>query len=149
MLKSLFFIFIVFMMAKFYFKKFRFKKRRMTSSHKIVFNVDIGILLTWNFWKTFKTKFDSVRNCGRPKPCRNFSVLKEKLWQGTIYPSPWRIGLSQKNPYCKDVIDFIHSLQYLGGWRAVNFLRGPMNINQKTRGSLQNHYLKLIKFGVH
>ena len=143
MLKSLFFIFIVFMMAKFYFKKFRFKKRRMTSSHKIVFNVDIGMLLTWNFMKIWGITALS------PKPCRNVSVLKEKLWQGTIYPSPWRIGLSQKNPYCKDVIDFIHSLQYLGGWRAVNFLRGPMNINQKTRGSLQNHYLKLIKFGVH
>ena len=44
--KSLTFIFIVFMMAKFYFKKFCFKKHRMTSPRKIVINVDIGILLT-------------------------------------------------------------------------------------------------------
>ena len=49
MLKSLTFIFIVFMMAKFYFKKFCFKKHSMTSPHKIVINVDIGMLLTWNF----------------------------------------------------------------------------------------------------
>ena len=93
MSKSLTFIFIVFMMAKFYFKKFCFKKHRMTSPHKIVINVDIGMLLTWNFQKTFKTKFGSLKNCGRPKACRNFSILKEKFWPGKIYPPPWGIGL--------------------------------------------------------
>ena len=66
-------------------KSFCFKKHRMTSPHKIVINVDIGMLLTWNFQKTFKTKFGSLKNRGRPKACRNFSVLKEKFWQGKIY----------------------------------------------------------------
>ena len=94
--KSLTFIFIVFMMAKFYFKKFCFKKHRMTSPRKIVINVDIGILLAWNFQETFKTKFGSLKNSGRPKACRNFSILKENFWQGKIYPPPWRIGLSSK-----------------------------------------------------
>ena len=65
----------------------------MTSPHKIVINVDIGMLLTWNFQKTLKTKFGSLENCGRPEACRNFSILKEKFWQGKIYPPPWRIGL--------------------------------------------------------
>ena len=44
--KSLTFIFIIFMMTKFCAKKFCFKKHRMTSPHKIVINVDIGMLLT-------------------------------------------------------------------------------------------------------
>ena len=92
--KSLTFIFIVFMMAKFYFKKFCFKKHRMTSPHKIVINVDIGMLLTCNFQKTFKTKFVSLRNRGRPKASRNFSISKETFWQGKIYPPPGRIGLN-------------------------------------------------------
>ena len=91
--KSLIFIFIVFMMAKFYFKKICFKRHRMTSPHKIVINVDISMLLTWNFQITFKTKFGSLKNCGSPKACRNFSILKEKFWQGKVYPFPWRIGL--------------------------------------------------------
>ena len=64
----------------------------MTSPLKIVINVDIGILLTWNFQKTFKTKFGSLIN-------RNFWIL-EKFWQGKIYPPPWRIGLDiQWNPW--------------------------------------------------
>ena len=58
--KSLTFIFIVFMIAKFCFKRFSFKKHHMASPHKIVINVDIGMLLTWNFQKTFKTKFGSL-----------------------------------------------------------------------------------------
>ena len=40
------------------------------------------------------------------------------------------IMIDQMHQYCKDVVEFINSLQYIGGWRAVNFLRGPMNINQ-------------------
>ena len=73
---------------------FSLKKHRMTSLHKIVVNVDIGMLLTCNFHKTFKIKFGSPKNRGKPKACRNFSILKEKFWQGNIYPPPWRIGLS-------------------------------------------------------
>ena len=95
--KSLTFIFIVFMIAKFYFQKFCFKKHRMTSPYKIVINVDMGMLLTWNFQKTFKTKFGSLKKGGRPKACRNFLILKEKSWQGKIYPPPWRIGLRIKH----------------------------------------------------
>ena len=49
--------------------------------------------------------------------------------------------------YSKDVAEFINCLQYLGGWRVVNFLRGPMNINQGKRGSLQKNHLNLINFG--
>ena len=86
--KSLTFIFTVFMMAKCRFKKFCFKKHRTTLPHKIVINVDIGTLLTWKFQKTFTTKFGSLKNCGRPKACHNFSILKETFWQGKIYPSP-------------------------------------------------------------
>ena len=84
--KSLTFIFIAFMIAKVYLKKFCFTKHRMTSPHKIVINVDIGMLLTWNLQKTFKTKFHSLKNCERPNACRNFSILKEKFCQGKIYP---------------------------------------------------------------
>ena len=58
--KSLTFIFIVLMMAKFYFKTFCFKKHCIAAPHKIVINVDLGMLLTWNFQKTFKTKFGSL-----------------------------------------------------------------------------------------
>ena len=101
--KSLTFIFIVFMKAKFYFKKICFKKHRMTSPHKIVINVDIGMLLTWNFQKTFKTKFGSLKNRSRPKACHNFSIWKEKFWQGKIYPPPWRIRLNQ----CLKLVSFL------------------------------------------
>ena len=60
--KSLTLIFIVFMMAKTIIQKKKcFKKHRMTSPHKIVSNVDIGMLLTWNFQKSFKTKFGSLK----------------------------------------------------------------------------------------
>ena len=45
---------------------FCFKKHHMTSPHKIVINVDIGMLLTWRFQKTFKTKFGLLKNCSRP-----------------------------------------------------------------------------------
>ena len=79
------------------FSKFCFKKHRMTSPYKIVINVDIGMLLTWNFQKTFKTKFGSLKNRGKPKACPNFSILTEKSWQGKIYPPPWRIGLRIKH----------------------------------------------------
>ena len=82
--KSLTFIFIVFMIAKFYFKKICFNKDRMTSHHKIVINVDIGILLTCNFRKFFKTKFVSLKNRDRPRASRNFSISKETFWQGLI-----------------------------------------------------------------
>ena len=34
----------------------------MTSPHKIDINGDIGMLLTWNFQKTSKTKFGSLKN---------------------------------------------------------------------------------------
>ena len=70
----------------------------MTSPYKIVINVDIGMLLTWNFQKTFKTKFGSLKNRGRPKTCRNFSILKEKVSQGKIYPLPW-IGLKKHQTF--------------------------------------------------
>ena len=58
----------------------------MTSLRKIVVNVDIGMLLTCNFQKTFRTKFGSPKNSGKPKACRDFSILKERFWQGKIYP---------------------------------------------------------------
>ena len=52
-----------------------------------------------------------------------------------------------RQEYCNDVVEVINSLQYLGGRRVVNFSRGPMNMNQGTRGSLQKNHLKLINFG--
>ena len=75
--KSLTVIFIVFMMAKFYFKKFCFKKHCMLSRHKIVINVNIGMLLPKIIQKTFRTKYGSQKNHGRL--CHNFSILKEIL----------------------------------------------------------------------
>ena len=45
MLKSLTFIFIIFMMPKFYAEIFCFKKHRKRSPLKIAINVDIGMLL--------------------------------------------------------------------------------------------------------
>ena len=57
-------------------KKNCFKKHRLTSLLKIVINVNIDMLLTWNFQKTFKTKFGSLKNCGRPNACHNLSILK-------------------------------------------------------------------------
>ena len=104
MTKSLTFIFIVFMMAKFYFKKFCFKIHRMTSPYNIVINVDIGMLLTWNFQKIFKTKFASLKN---------FSILKEKFWQGKIYPPSWRIWLKSESYHAgklnKEYVSLINS----------------------------------------
>ena len=55
--------------------------------------------------------------------------------------------IDQMHHNCKDGVDFINSLQYIGGRQVVNFLRGPMNINQGTRGSLQKSHLKPINFG--
>ena len=55
------FVFIVFSFLSLLFLLFFFKKYRMTLPHKIVINVDIGMLLTWNFQKTFKTKFGSLK----------------------------------------------------------------------------------------
>ena len=55
--------------------------------------------------------------------------------------------IDQMHHNCKDGVDFINSLQYIGGRQVVNFLRGPMNINQGTRGSLQKSHLKPISFG--
>ena len=43
--KSLNFTFIVFIIANFFLKKFCSKKQRMTSPHKIVIHVDIGMQL--------------------------------------------------------------------------------------------------------
>ena len=60
----------------------------MASPHKIVINIDIGMPLALHFQKIFKTKFGSLNIRGRPKACCNFLVLKEKLWQGSIYPLP-------------------------------------------------------------
>ena len=69
---------------------------------------------------------------------------------GTLYKylsDVVEIMFDPRHEYWKDVVEFINSLQYLGGRRVVNFLRGPMNINQGTRGSLQKNHLKLINFG--
>ena len=52
---------------------------------------------------------------------------------GTLYKylsDVVEIMFDPRHEYWKDVVEFINSLQYIGGWRAVNFLRGPMNINQ-------------------
>ena len=84
--KSLTFTFIVFMMAKVYFKKFCFKKHCMLSPHKIVINVNIGMLLPEIIQKTSRTKYGSLKNHGRL--CHNFSILKERFWQDKIYPPP-------------------------------------------------------------
>ena len=65
-----------------------FKKHRMTPPHKIVINVDIGVLLTLHFQKTLKTKFGSMKSRDRPKACCYFLILKEKFWQGKVYPPP-------------------------------------------------------------
>ena len=43
---SLTFISIVFVVAKLYFNKFCLEKQCMTSLHKIVIKIDIGMLLT-------------------------------------------------------------------------------------------------------
>ena len=37
--------------------------------------------------------------------------------------------IDQMHQYHKDVVEFINSLRYIAGGRAVNFLRGPMNMN--------------------
>ena len=52
-----------------------------------------------------------------------------------------------RHEYCKDFVEFINSVQCLGGRRVVNFLRDPMNINQGTGGLLRKNHLKLINFG--
>ena len=58
--KSLTFIFIVFMMVFVIIQKILLWKTPYDATNKIVINVDIGMLLTWNFQKTFKTKFSSL-----------------------------------------------------------------------------------------
>ena len=54
--------------------------------------------------------------------------------------------IDQMHHNCNNGVDFINSLQYIGGRQVVNFLRGPMNINQGTRGSLQKSHFKTDKF---
>ena len=58
-----------------------------------------------------------------------------------------KIMFDLRHEYCKDVAEFINSLQHVGGRRVVHFLRRSMNINQGARGSLQKNHLKLINFG--
>ena len=85
MSKGLTFIFIVFMMAKFYFKKFYLKKPLWRHLIKLsCYWPEISRKPSKLNWFTEKLRQD----------CSNFSILKEKLWKGKIYPPPWRIGLN-------------------------------------------------------
>ena len=106
----------------------------MTPLHKIVIHVDIGMLLSWNFQKPFKTKFGLLKNCGRPKAYYNFSILKERFWLGKIYPPPWRIRLKS-----------LCSLQYGGKCLSIslrNFLPIFVTTDLLNRGL--NHIIFLF-----
>ena len=45
------------------------------------------------------------------------------------------------------VIEFFNTIKYLGGSRTMNFIRGPMNIGQQKRGSLQDPHLAKMNLG--
>ena len=49
--------------------------------------------------------------------------------------------------YDPEVVEFFNTIRHLGGRRTVNFIRGPMNIGQGKRGSMQPKMLCKMNLG--
>ena len=67
-----------------------------TSSDETPIKFYISIQFSSNFQEMFKTKFGSLKNCGRPSVCRNF-LLQTFLSRGggvVFTPPPSEIGLN-------------------------------------------------------
>lgn len=49
--------------------------------------------------------------------------------------------------YDREVVEFFNTIRHLGGRRTVNFIRGPMNIGQGKKGSMQDKFSCKMNLG--
>ena len=53
----------------------------------------------------------------------------------------------QCHAYDREVVEFFNTIRHLGGRRTVNFIRGPMNIGQGKKGSMQSKFACKMNLG--
>ncbi len=73
-------------------------------------------------------RFDCLLRCGLiPKTGILYKFLTDVV----------EISFDPRHQYDKDVVEFFNSIRHLGGRRTVSFIRGPINIGQVKKGSIQ------------